>query len=184
MRLSEEPTTTTVSTTHHLALFVRTDDGRELQERFVDLPLAVRSGNRVAIVYGGDTRSRLGVAVAVVNMDTHDVAVDTRQAQGIASRLSLLKAACWGLAVAAAGAAVAGRHVYVLYNPSVSCGLDPVEDFVNSLPPAQWLPQAFFADGACGAKLPPLFGLDIPEWSLVWLVALALTAVLLSWRRH
>jgi disulfide bond formation protein DsbB len=86
--------------------------------------------------------------------------------------------------VAGAGAAIAGRHVYVLYHPSVSCGLDPVEDFVNSLPPAQWLPQLFFADGACGAKLPPIFGLDIPEWSLAWLVALALTAALLSWRRH
>ena len=110
-------TTTTVSTTDHLALFVRADDGRELQERFVDLPIAIRSGNRVAIVYGGDTRSRLGVAVAVVNMDTHDVAVDTRQAQGIASRLSLLKAACGGLAVAAAGAAVdlaAGIFVFTL----------------------------------------------------------------------
>ena len=110
-------TTTTVSTTDHLALFVRTDDGRELQERFVDLPIAIRSGNRVAIVYGGDTRSGLGVAVAVVNMDTHDVAVDTRQAQGIASRLSLLKAACGGLAVAAAGAAVdlaAGIFVFTL----------------------------------------------------------------------
>ena len=110
-------TTTTVSTTDHLALFVRADDGRELQERFVDLPIAIRSGNRVAIVYGGDTRSGLGVAVAVVNMDTHDVAVDTRQAQGIASRLSLLKAACGGLAVAAAGAAVdlaAGIFVFTL----------------------------------------------------------------------
>lgn len=81
------------------------------------------------------------------------------------------------------GAAVAARHVYVLYNPSVSCGLDPVEDFVNSLPPAQWLPQLFFADGACGARLPPIFGLDIPEWSLAWLVVLAVLAVLLSLRR-
>jgi disulfide bond formation protein DsbB len=86
--------------------------------------------------------------------------------------------------VAAAGAAVAGRHVYVLYNPSVSCGLDPVEDFVNSLPPAQWLPQLFFADGACGAKLPPIFKLDIPEWSLLWLVALTLISVLLSLRHR
>lgn len=112
--VSRAPSTTT---TYHLALFVRADDGRELQERFVDLPLAVRSGNRVVIVYGGDTRSRLGVAVAVLNMDTHDVAVDTRQAQGIASRLSLLNAACWGRVVAAAGTAVdlaAGIFVFTL----------------------------------------------------------------------
>ncbi|MBU0770796.1 MAG: disulfide bond formation protein B [Gammaproteobacteria bacterium] len=97
---------------------------------------------------------------------------------------SLARSGLWVSALlSAAGAAVAGRHVYVLYNPSVSCGLDPVEDFVNSLPPAQWLPQAFFADGTCGAKLPPVLGLDIPEWSLLWLVVLTLTAVLLSLRR-
>ncbi|WP_142126224.1 hypothetical protein [Pseudoxanthomonas sp. 3HH-4] len=116
-------TTTTVSTTDHLTLFVRTDDGRELQESFVDLPLAVRSGNRVAIVYGGDTRSRLGVAVAVVNMDTRDVAVDTLRARGIASRFSLLRAAFWGLAVAAAGTAVDlafGMFVFAL--PTLAVG--------------------------------------------------------------
>lgn len=97
---------------------------------------------------------------------------------------ALARSGLWVSAlIAAAGAAVAGRHVYVLYNPSVSCGLDPVEDFVNSLPPAQWFPQAFFADGACGAKLPPIFGLDIPEWSLLWLCVLAVVAVLLSLRR-
>ncbi|MBV5287461.1 MAG: disulfide bond formation protein B [Methyloversatilis discipulorum] len=97
---------------------------------------------------------------------------------------ALARSGLWVSAlIAAAGAAVAGRHVYVLYNPSVSCGLDPVEDFVNSLPPAQWFPQAFFADGACGAKLPPILGLDIPEWSLLWLSVLAVVAVLLSLRR-
>ncbi|MDY0056223.1 MAG: disulfide bond formation protein B [Methyloversatilis sp.] len=97
---------------------------------------------------------------------------------------ALARSGLWVSAlIAAAGAAVAGRHVYVLYNPSVSCGLDPVEDFVNSLPPAQWFPQGFFADGACGAKLPPLFGLDIPEWSLIWLIVLTIVAVLLSLRR-
>ncbi|WP_374336644.1 disulfide bond formation protein B [Methyloversatilis sp.] len=98
---------------------------------------------------------------------------------------ALARSGLWLSALMSAlGAAVAARHVYVLYNPSVSCGLDPVEDFVNSLPPAQWLPQLFFADGACGAKLPPILGLDIPEWSLLWLALLALVAVLLSLRRR
>ena len=117
-------TTTTVSTTDHLTLFVRIDDGRELQESFVDLPLAVRSGSRVGIVYGGDTRSRLGVAVAVVNMDTRDVAVDTLRVRGIASRFSLLRAAFWGLAVAAAGTAVDlafGMFVFTL--PALAIGI-------------------------------------------------------------
>ena len=43
--------------------------------------------------------------------------------------------------------------------------------------------QAFFADGTCGAKLPPIHGLDIPEWSLLWLAVLTVVAVLLSLRR-
>ncbi len=97
---------------------------------------------------------------------------------------ALARSGLWLAAlIAGAGAAVAARHVYVVYHPSVSCGIDVVEDFVNSLPPAQWLPQVFFADGACGAKLPPIFGLGIPEWSLLWLIVLVLISVLLSWRR-
>ena len=97
---------------------------------------------------------------------------------------ALARSGLWVSAlIAGAGAAVAARHVYVVYHPSVSCGIDVVEDFVNSLPPAQWLPQVFFADGACGAKLPPIFGLGIPEWSLLWLTVLVLISVLLSWRR-
>ena len=97
---------------------------------------------------------------------------------------ALARSGLWVSALlAGAGAAVAARHVYVVYHPSVSCGIDVVEDFVNSLPPAQWLPQVFFADGACGAKLPPIFGLGIPEWSLLWLSVLVVISLLLSWRR-
>ena len=116
-------TTTTVTTTQHLALSISTDDGRELQEHFVDLRLAVRPGHRVAIVYGGDTRSRQGVAVAVVNLDTREVAVDTRQARAIASRLPLLKAAFWGLSLAAAGTAVdLAAGLFVLTLPALALG--------------------------------------------------------------
>ena len=97
---------------------------------------------------------------------------------------ALARSGLWVSALlAGAGAAVAARLVYVVYHPSVSCGIDVVEDFVNSLPPAQWLPQVFFADGACGAKLPPIFGLGIPEWSLLWLSVLVVISLLLSWRR-
>lgn len=116
-------TTTTVRTTDHLSLFVRTDEGSEVQESFVDLPLAVRPGNRVGIVYGGDQWSRSGVAVAVVNLDTRDVAVDTLQARRIASRFPLLRAAFWGVAVAAAGVAVdlATSH-FIFTLPALALG--------------------------------------------------------------
>lgn len=98
-------TTTTVTTTDHLTLFIKDEDGNEWQESFVDLRVAVRPGNRVTLVYGGDRGSSMGVAVAVVNMDTREVAVDVGQARRIASRFSLLRAALWGLGVAAVGAA-------------------------------------------------------------------------------
>ena len=52
-------------------------------------------------MYGGDRWSRTGVAVAIVNKDTREVAVDVLQARRIASRYSLLRAAFWGLVVVA-----------------------------------------------------------------------------------
>ena len=94
-------TTTTITTTDHLTLFIKGDDGDEWQESFVDLRVAVRAGNRVTLVYGGDRWSRTGVAVAIVNKDTREVAVDVLQARRIASRYSLLRAAFWGLVVVA-----------------------------------------------------------------------------------
>ena len=49
-----------------------------------------------------------------------------------------------------------------------SCLSDPVGEFVNGLPPANWWPEYFFANGGCADKYPPFLGLHAPEWSLVW----------------
>ena len=49
-----------------------------------------------------------------------------------------------------------------------SCLSDPVGEFVNALPPANWWPEYFFANGGCADKYPPILGLHVPEWSLVW----------------
>lgn len=86
-----------------------------------------------------------------------------------------------GLAVLAgmAGVAVAGYHNWILAQPRAECGIDPVQNFVNDLPTATWWPDMFMATGLCGAKLPPLLGLSIPQWSLVCLVVLMLGFV---WR--
>lgn len=80
-----------------------------------------------------------------------------------------------GMLSGVAGIAVAGYHVSLLLNPKASCGIDPLENWVNDLPTAKLLPQVFFSDGLCTAPLPPLFGLSIPAWSLIWLVILTLT---------
>ncbi|RZT41964.1 disulfide bond formation protein B [Cupriavidus agavae] len=80
-----------------------------------------------------------------------------------------------GMLSGVAGIAVAGYHVSLLLNPKASCGIDPLENWVNALPTARLLPQLFYSDGLCTAPLPPLLGLSIPAWSLIWLVILTLT---------
>ncbi|WP_423196980.1 MULTISPECIES: disulfide bond formation protein B [unclassified Cupriavidus] len=80
-----------------------------------------------------------------------------------------------GMLSGVAGIAVAGYHVSLLLNPKASCGIDPLENWVNQLPTARVLPQLFYSDGLCTAPLPPLLGLSIPAWSLIWLVILTLT---------
>jgi len=80
-----------------------------------------------------------------------------------------------GMLSGVAGIAVAGYHVSLLLNPKSSCGIDPLENWVNQLPTARLLPQVFFSDGLCTAPLPPLFGISIPAWSLIWLVILTVT---------
>jgi disulfide bond formation protein DsbB len=41
--------------------------------------------------------------------------------------------------------------------------LQPV---VDSLPPAQWLPQVFKVAGLCETLYPPILGLSLPQWAL------------------
>ncbi|WP_454721322.1 MULTISPECIES: disulfide bond formation protein B [Cupriavidus] len=82
------------------------------------------------------------------------------------------------------GIAVAGYHVSLLLNPKASCGIDPLENWVNRLPTAKLLPQVFYSDGLCTAPLPPIFGLSIPAWSLIWLFILTATLAVGMIRRE
>ncbi len=66
------------------------------------------------------------------------------------------------------GAVIAGKQVWLLSHPESSCGIDPLEVWINQFQLAQGLPWLFKADGLCSAKLPTIFGLQVPEWSLVW----------------
>ncbi len=52
------------------------------------------------------------------------------------------------------------------------------------MPTAKWLPQVFESDGLCTAPLPPVLGVSIPLWSLIWMVILALTLVVAMIRRE
>jgi disulfide bond formation protein DsbB len=91
-----------------------------------------------------------------------------------------------GLAAIAAlsGAGVAIRHVWVLANPGVSCGIDPLETSLNKIPTAELMPFLFKADGLCSDALDPVLGLQIPHWALVWFAAFAVILLWTAFRRR
>jgi disulfide bond formation protein DsbB len=75
-----------------------------------------------------------------------------------------------GLLCALAGAGVASRHLWVKAHPNISCGIDPLETSLNTIPTAKLLPVLFQADGLCSAEYEPILSLSIPQWSLLWFV--------------
>ena len=79
---------------------------------------------------------------------------------------------------AIAGAGVAMRQLWVKANPSASCGIDPLETSLNTIPTAKLLPWLFKADGLCTTDYEPILGLSIPQWSLAWF---SLFVVVLAW---
>jgi disulfide bond formation protein DsbB len=83
-----------------------------------------------------------------------------------------------GAFAALAGAAVAGWHLWIKANPATSCGIDPLETSLNTIPTAKLLPFLFQADGLCSTDYPPIFGLSIPLWALSWF---AVFTVVLIW---
>lgn len=89
----------------------------------------------------------------------------------------------FGAAMALAGAGAAGWHAWIQAHPEVSCGIDPLETSLNTIPPAQWLPLMFKADGLCSTLQAPILGLSIPQWSLVWFLIFALALCMIAVRR-
>ena len=90
----------------------------------------------------------------------------------------------FGMVAALAGAGVAGWHLYIKAHPSVSCGIDPLETSLNTIPTARLFPTLFQADGLCTTDYPPIFGLSIPQWSLLWFVVFAIALALVLMRRR
>lgn len=78
--------------------------------------------------------------------------------------------------VALTGVGVGGYHLWVLSQPSQSCGVDPLQVWLNDLPWAKALPDFFQASGLCTDVYPPWLGLSIPAWGLAGaIVMLVLT---------
>ena len=84
---------------------------------------------------------------------------------------------------AAYGFSVAARQVWLLSHPESSCGIDPLEMWINQFQLAKGLPWLFKADGLCSAKLPAILGLQVPEWSLLWFGVLLLVLLITFFRK-
>jgi disulfide bond formation protein DsbB len=89
-----------------------------------------------------------------------------------------------GMLAAISGAGVAVWHLWVIAHPTVSCGIDPLETSLNTIPTARMLPFLFQADGLCTTEYAPILGLSIPQWSLFWFTAFAVTLGVLAFRRN
>lgn len=87
-----------------------------------------------------------------------------------------------GALAALAGLGVAGRHLWIIANPATSCGIDPLETALNTIPSARLMPFLFKADGLCTADYPPIFGLSIPLWAFLWFAGFAIVLIWTAWR--
>ncbi|MFC7297850.1 disulfide bond formation protein B [Herminiimonas aquatilis] len=120
----------------------------------------------------------------VEKMQPCPLCVIQRYAFAVVAIICLIAAFCKeatarvGAALAAlaslAGAGVAGWHIYIKANPTVSCGIDPLETSLNTIPTAKLLPFLFQADGLCTTAYAPIMGLSLPQWALVWFIVIAL----------
>ena len=103
----------------------------------------------------------------------------------LAAGINPLRKFFHGLAILAAtyGLSVAGRQVWLLSHPESSCGIDPIETWINQFQLAQTLTWIFKADGLCSAKLPAILGLQVPEWSLFWFAVLFIALIITFFKK-
>ena len=78
-----------------------------------------------------------------------------------------------GVIAALTGLGFAGKHLYVLANPGFSCGIDPMETFLNRIPTADAAPWLFQAWGLC-EQAERWMGLTVPQWSALWFAVIAI----------
>jgi len=84
-----------------------------------------------------------------------------------------------GVLAGLSGMGIAGKHVWILENPAISCGIDPVETALNKIFLAELFPNLLKADGLCDTPYPPLLGLSLPAWALIWFSAFTLCMLVL-----
>ncbi|GGI18816.1 disulfide bond formation protein B [Oxalicibacterium faecigallinarum] len=92
--------------------------------------------------------------------------------------------AALGALTAIAGAGVAGWHIHVKSSPDVSCGIDPLETTLNTIPTAELMPFLFKADGLCSTNYAPILGLSLPQWALLWFAVLSVAMMRVALKRR
>jgi len=90
-----------------------------------------------------------------------------------------------GLGAAGAGAAIAGRHIYLQNLPPdqvPACG--PGLDYIlDAFPLLEALQLVFTGSGECAEVVWSFLGLSTPGWALVWFVLLGGWVVIANWAR-
>ncbi len=99
-----------------------------------------------------------------------------RGAHGFLSACALLSAI--------AGVVIAGRHLWIKANPKSTCGIDPLETSLNTIPPAELFPLMFKADGLCTMEYAPIWRLSIPQWSMLWFLLFVIVLTIVFMRRR
>lgn len=86
--------------------------------------------------------------------------------------------------LAIAGGGVSIRHSWLQHFPPAveSCGAD-LDFLMSNLPLSQALPKIFAGTGSCSTVGWKFLGLSIPEWTLVWFVIFAATALWIAFFR-
>jgi disulfide bond formation protein DsbB len=88
-----------------------------------------------------------------------------------------------GAALAVAGAAAGGYQVWLQSDPvrASKCVGSPVERILDATGIGGWAPPLLQYDGPCTLAPWSLFGLSIPEWSLIWFVILVVMFAATPW---
>lgn len=94
-------------------------------------------------------------------------------AMGFALRApALARTALWlGLLAVLVGLVFAAKHVWLVYHPEQTCGLDPLALRINRWQVTALAPWLLRADGLC-SDIPYLFGLPLPLLSGIGLAGL------------
>lgn len=80
-----------------------------------------------------------------------------------------------GLLAAVVGMAIAGRHVWIQFNPPEIPGCGPPLSFLReTMSTGNVIRRVLTGNGDCGTVDWTFLGLSMPAWSLVWFVLLAL----------